>query len=136
MQRPRPRWKVRLMPFVERGDECRAEQRDCGPLQAPARAETRKGRTPGAEKKNTKREVAHDVSRLSQYRVPQREPLRIQTEKKMKYRVQEPPSMLCRAEVRRFDGDDRQPDGGREPHSKDSLGGRVQLPIIATRLGA
>jgi hypothetical protein len=39
--------------------------------------------------------------------------------------------MFGRAEVCGFDGDDRQPDCRREPHSQDSLSGWSQLLIVA-----
>jgi len=52
-------------------------------------------------------------------------------EHKMKDRIQNPPGMFGRAEFRGFDGDDRQPDGRREPYPQDSLGGWSQLPIVA-----
>src|SRR5438045_9315827 len=42
----------------------------------------------------------------------------------MKDWIENASSMFCRAEIRRFNYDDRQPDGRREPHSQDSSGGR------------
>ncbi len=71
------------------------------------------------------------MSGLAQHGVPYREPRRIDSEHKMKDRIQNPPGMFGRAELRGFGGDNRQPDGRREPHPQDSLGGWSQFPILA-----
>src|SRR5437763_2275440 len=53
----------------------------------------------------------------------------------MKDWIENAASMFCRAEIRRFNYDDRQPDGGREPHSQDSSGGRSHsvLPYFSNQ---
>jgi len=63
------------------------------------------------------------MSGLAKQGVPYCELRRTHVEQKTKNRIQNAPGMVGRAEVRGFRGDDRQPDGRREPHSQDSLGG-------------
>ena len=121
------------MPFIQGGHEGRGQQSDRGPLQAPTGAEPRKRRAPRAEQKQAKREVADEVSSLAQQHVPWREPAGIHSEQKMKDRIQDPRRMIRRPDVRRFDADDRQPYGRRQPYLQDPLGRRSQWLIVTTR---
>ena len=67
------------------------------------------------------------MSRLAQEHVPNRELRRIHTEQKMKNWIEDAAGVFSRAQIGGFNGDHRQPNGGRQPDLDDSLGRGSQL---------
>lgn len=114
------------MPLVERSHERRTEPSHRCPLQAPSRTQPGKRRPPGPKQKNAQDEIPDKMSGFAEQHVPERKSRIIHAEKIMKQGKKNPPRVGCGANICRFNRDDCQPDGRRDPYFKDSLGGRGQ----------
>ena len=110
------------MPLIQAGYQCGHEQSDSRPGNGPARiAEYGDSGAPGAKQQNTQDSVAEDVAGLPQHEMPHQKPDRVHPKKKVQERVQEPAGVLGREGTGGLDGDEPQPDQGRNPCSPDRL---------------
>src|SRR5579864_41161 len=124
------RRKKGLVPLIKAGYERSHGQRDSCPYDGPARIVLhRNGSAPGAKKQDAQDSITNDVARFSDQEVPSQESDRVQTEKEVENRIQEPAGVLRGKRSGGFNRDYSQPDQGwypRLPKIRITMDGTVQ----------
>ena len=105
-----------LVPLIEAGHESSHRQRDSSPYDGPARIVLhRNGSPPGTKKQDTQDGITNNVACFSDQEVPSQESDRVQTEKEVENRIQDPASVLRGKRSAGFNRDYSQPDDGWYP---------------------
>lgn len=105
-----------LMPLIEAGHERSHRQRDSSPYDRPARTvPQRNGGPPGTKKQDAQDGITNNVASFSDQEVPSQESDRVQTEKEVENRIQDPAGVLRGKRSGGFNRDYSQPDEGWYP---------------------
>src|SRR5215469_11876411 len=119
-----------LVPLIEAGHERSHRQRDSSPYDGPARIVLhRDGSPPGTKKQDAQDGITNNVACFSDQEVPSQESDRVQTEKEVENRIQDPASVLRGKRSGGFDCDYSQPDEGwypRLPKVRITMDGTLQ----------
>lgn len=100
-----------LVPLVEAGYKCSTQHRDVRPARCPhGIGHCRQSCAPRAKKQNTQNAVTDNVSAFTNQEVPGFEALRIQAEKEMQQRIENPAGIGRRKHGSGFEGNDNEPE--------------------------
>lgn len=105
-----------MVPFVEAGYDCGAQDSDASPAhRPPCMVDCREGCAPGAEEQNAQGCVADDMAGFANIKVPVVEALPIHPEKKMENGIENPARVIRRKQRGRFNSDDDKPENRGDP---------------------
>jgi len=105
-----------LVPLIEAGHESSHRQRDSSPYEGPARIVLhRNGSPPGTKKQDAQDGITNNVACFSDQEMPSQESDRVQTEKEVENRIQDPAGVLRGKRSGGFNRDYSQPDDGWYP---------------------
>ena len=120
-----------LVPLVEAGHECRTEYRDVRPAWSPqGTGHCGQSCPPRSKKQNTQNAVTDNVSAFANQEVPGFKAHRIQAEKEMQQRIENPAGVGGREHGGGFKGDDNQPENRGRPHLQEIFLVRVQTRAL------
>jgi len=104
------------VPFVQAGDQDGSQHRESRPAKSPSGAiDVRQSFAPGAEQQNAQHSIAEDVPALADVEVQMLEVPVVHPKQEMQQRIKHAAGVVGRGEVRRFNGDDDQPQDCGDP---------------------